>query len=131
MGDETVANSGAPEFFILFGVPFVLIGIYLTVGRFWERSGPREHQVYGLTNRRAIIISGMFSRTTNSVLLRNPDVSISARSNGEGTIMLRSPDPVYGRWQEPRRSTIYPSFELIPDANRVYELISESPPGGR
>jgi hypothetical protein len=45
-------------FMSIWGVPFMLMGLYLIVGRFFVDARIRAKMYYGLTNRRAIIISG-------------------------------------------------------------------------
>ena len=126
--EMSAIRSGAPTFIVLFGVPFVLIGLYLIIGRFFWDARARANTVYGLTNLRAIIISGVVTKTTSSVLLQNlTDISIRTRANGEGTIVLGRPNPFYGWWGRPSwpgaDGYAPPSFELISDARRVYELI--------
>jgi hypothetical protein len=56
-------SSGGPLFFDLWGVPFVLIGLYMIVGRFFCEAMSRSRKYYGPTNERVIIISGVFSPT--------------------------------------------------------------------
>jgi hypothetical protein len=48
-------ETGASVFFILWGIPFVLIGLYITVGRFIYKRGRQLMTVYGLTDSRAIV----------------------------------------------------------------------------
>ena len=52
-------SSGGPLFFDLWGVPFVLVGLYMIVGRFFYEAMLRSRTYYGLTNERVIIISGL------------------------------------------------------------------------
>src|SRR5215469_2573528 len=47
-------------FMVLWGIPFVLIGLYLMFFRFIVDARRREHTCYGLTDRRAIIVTGLF-----------------------------------------------------------------------
>jgi hypothetical protein len=48
---------GAPTFFALWGIPFVLIGLYFIVGRFIYKKSRKLATVYGLTDSRAIVSS--------------------------------------------------------------------------
>jgi hypothetical protein len=49
--------GGAPTFFALWGIPFVLIGLYFIVGRFIYKKRRKLTTVYGLTDSRAIVSS--------------------------------------------------------------------------
>jgi hypothetical protein len=126
-----VLASGAPAFFGLWGVPFVLIGLYFIVGRFFVDARARAKTFYGLTNRRAIIVSGIFAKTINSLPLRTlSDISVRERSDRTGTVLLGRPHPFavwYAGMQWPgmgQYST--PGFELIPDAKRVHDQLLEA-----
>ncbi len=82
--------------FPLFGLPFVLVGLYLIFGRFIIDAKTRERTYYGLTNERIIIVSGLFSRQTKSLQLRTlTDVSLTERVDGSGTITF-GPAPLFG-----------------------------------
>jgi Bacterial PH domain len=127
----SVLQSNAPAFLALWGVPFVLIGLYMTVGRFFADARLRARTFYGLTDRRVIIVSGLFSRTITSLPLRTlTDVSLQERSDRSGTIMLGRPQP-YSAWSSGMRwpgmsqyST--PTFEMIADAKRVHDQLLEA-----
>jgi Bacterial PH domain len=129
--EASVLRSNAPPIFSLFGVPFVLIGLYMIFGRFFVDAAMRARTFYGLTNRRAIIISGLFSRTTNSLPLRTlSDTSLRERSDGSGTILLGRPQ-LYAAWSygmhwpgTSQYST--PMFEMIPNARSVNEQLLEA-----
>lgn len=122
------ANAG---FMSIWGIPFVLMGLYLIVGRFFVDALARTKTFYGLTDRRAIIISGLFSKTINSLPLRTlTDISVQERSDRSGTILLGRPQP-YSSWASVMRwpggsqyST--PAFEMIPNAKTVHDQLLEA-----
>jgi len=124
-------NGPNTTFMSIWGIPFVLAGLYLIVGRFFVDAGIRAKTFYGLTNRRAIIISGLFSRTINSLPLRTlADISLQERSDRSGTILLGRPQP-YSPWSSGLRwpggsqyST--PAFEMIPNAKTVHHQLLEA-----
>src|SRR4029079_14744189 len=102
--------------FPLFGLPFVVMGLYIIFGRFFVDAWSRERTVYGITSERMIIISGLFSQQTKSLQLRTlSEISLTERSDGSGTITF---GPVHfmnsffpaGSWPGTGRYTP-PSFE--------------------
>lgn len=117
----SVTHSKAPVFFSIWGIPFVLLGIYLIVGRFFFDAAVRSRTAYALTNRRAIIISGFVIRQVRSVDLRSiPELGFRESASGSGTITFGTPEP----WMSSRRTGTVnnvPQFEFIEDARPVYE----------
>jgi hypothetical protein len=80
-------------FFKLWGVPFVLIGLYLIVGRFAARRYLGGRTAYALTDRRALVRrptwrGGLY--TTSVWLSSSPSVTQRAAANGHGTVVLGS-----------------------------------------
>jgi hypothetical protein len=95
--EASVIRTGAGGFFVFWGIPFVLVGLYITVGRFFYDAWRRARTVYGLTNDRAIIINGGFNREVRTVSLRTlGEVGVSERRDGSGTITFGSSNGVYG-----------------------------------
>src|SRR2546422_1067447 len=79
-------RSGGPPFILLWGIPFLLLGLYLMVGRFFVDSAQRSRAAYGVTDRRIIIVSGLTSRTVKSLPPKTiTDVSLAERSDRTGT----------------------------------------------
>ncbi len=119
--------------FPLFGLPFVLVGLYMLAGRFWLDARRRAFTCYGLTDRRAIIVSGQFRRTVKSVELAGmTDLSMTEHWGGRGSIhagpRMAWPGMWYG-WGGPgmwfdNSSNVL--FELIVDARSVFRLIREA-----
>lgn len=53
-------RTGGPFFFRLFGLPFVAVGLYITVGRFLIDARRRARTSYVVTSNRVVIIGGTF-----------------------------------------------------------------------
>lgn len=49
-------TQGAPLFFVLWAVPFVLIGLHMLVGRFFYKSFAKRRTVYAITDRRVLVL---------------------------------------------------------------------------
>jgi hypothetical protein len=83
-------NAGqASGTFALFGIPFILIGIYQLFGRFLWDAYVRKHTIYGLTSERLLIRSGYFTRSFRSVPLRSlKQVQYTPHNDGSGTLSL-------------------------------------------
>ena len=59
--EKSVLDANAPIFMKLWGVPFVLIGLYLVVGRFLLDAWIRRGMNYAVTDKRVLILrSGPF-----------------------------------------------------------------------
>ncbi len=124
--EYSVINSSAPFFFRLWGVPFVLVGLYMVFGRFVVDAQVRARTVYGVTNQRVLIVSELFGRKVQSLPLRTlSDISLAERSDGSGTVTFGGESPWwagFAGWPGSRR-TQSPALDLIPDARRVCDQI--------
>lgn len=126
----------APFFMKLWGIPFVLMGIYIIVGRFFTDSLQRARTDYGVTDQRVIIVAGLFGRRVKSLALASlVDISLSERSNGSGTITFGAGTGVTswlgGSSWPGMRNRQPPAFEMIQDARRIYALIRETQQSNR
>jgi hypothetical protein len=128
-------SEGAPGalriMFPLFGLPFVLVGLYLIFGRFIVDARRRSRTFYGVTNERVIIVSGLISENVKSINLRTlSDLSMSQKSDGTGTITFGPTHPFasfFGGGSWPGAGAYAsPSFELVQDVAHVYEIIREA-----
>ena len=122
-----VINSKAPIMFQLWGIPFVLVGLYFVFGRFIVDARQRARTFYGLTSQRVIIISGIFTRQVKSLNLRTlTDVSLAERSNGLGTISFGAQAPWWvgsGLTWPGMNTQLSPAFEGIDHPRDVYERL--------
>jgi hypothetical protein len=123
-------DAAAGWLFPLFGIPFVFFGLYFMFGRFFVDARIRESAEYAVTNRRAIIISGIFGRNVRSINLQTtPEIMLTERADRSGTITFGSP-PAYGRWGQ--RDLLFPgmssqpAFEMIEDVRTVYGIIENA-----
>ena len=95
-------------------------------GRFWLSAKKCARTYYGLTDRRLIIVSGIFNRNTQSVAIRNlSGVILSKHKNGGGIISLGPLHPMYETfaamaWVGAARNS---ALELDRNAEEVYEKI--------
>ena len=125
----SVINSNAPAFFALFGIPFVLVGIYLIIGRFFFEARHRARTYYAVTNERILIISGLSCRKVQSLDLRTlSDLSLSEGKGNEGTITFGSGSPfnsMFGGFSSWPGTGAYlgPRFELVANAKTIFETI--------
>ena len=124
----SVLNSESPGFFALWGIPFVLVGVYFIVGRFFVDARMRSNTYYGLTDRRVLILSGLTSRSVQSTPLRTlHEIGLSEKSDRSGTIVFGSPHPMAAWYQgfawPGMRQYQTPSFEGIADARAVHSEI--------
>ncbi|NPA31365.1 MAG: hypothetical protein GXO37_05130, partial [Chloroflexi bacterium] len=115
--------------FPLFGLPFLLGGLYLLVGRFLVDARRRARTCYGLTDRRIIILTpGLFGgRQVQSLDLATlGKITLTERANGYGTITFGTEFDWLMRnraWGAFYPFYLPPMFEMIPDARQVYNLI--------
>lgn len=127
--ETTAIIGGAPFFFWVFGIPFVLLGIYFIFGRFKVDELLRKKTYYGITNKRIIIASGLFSRSIKSL---DPkiltDLSLTEKAGGIGTICFGQKNPFFwfdGMPIPGMEQYTVPKFDLIENARDVYGLIQK------
>ena len=124
-------NSGAPQFFLLFGSFFVIIGLFLIFGRFIYDKWVRENTVYAITNERVLILAGLFNQSLKALSLKNiSQISLDLSGDGRGTITFGTPAG-FGyvvnnpSWPGMGRMSL-PMFERIDGAGEVYKLIQST-----
>jgi len=128
---ESIAIRSNDPFMWLWGIPFVLYGLHLIVGRFFVDAWQRGRTTYGVTSERIIIISNFFNRKVKSLNLRAlPEMTLDQKSDGSGAITFGAVEKV-SRWDPNgfagRRSrSVSPRFEMLEDAKKVYEIIREA-----
>jgi hypothetical protein len=127
----SVLRAGAPLLFRLWGIPFVLVGIYFIAGRFAIDAWLRGDTRYAVTDRRILIArSGPWRGFTALGLDRLPDVRLSLRGDGRGTLRFGQPASMFwsrqsfGAWSPALDPT--PQFIAIDDAQGVFDQIQRA-----
>lgn len=129
--ETMVIKSNGPLFMKLWGIPFVLVGLYMIAGRFLVDALQRGKTAYGVTGERVIIISDFFGMKVKSLSLRTlADITLDQKTDGMGTITFGAADK--SSWWNSggsggkRGQPAPPSFEMIQDAKKVYEIIMDA-----
>ena len=128
----------APVVMIVFGAPFVLIGLFMIFGRFFVDAWLRQSVFYALTDRRVLILRSRPSVSFQSISLdRLPEATVNESSDGSGTIRFgpaallwnsRSAGG-FGAWMPTLDPT--PQFIAIGDVRKVFTSISGARATGR
>jgi hypothetical protein len=125
-------GHGAPFFFLLWGVPFVLIGQYMIWVRFFVAAWKKRRTFYALTNRRVLVVQNGWSRKTASAYLDTLSTLIKEdSSSGIGTLRF-APEvslwsgrgSTWGVWDGMSVDSV-PVFRDIQNVNEIYQLVSE------
>ena len=127
-----VRQVNAPFFFKLWGIPFVLIGLYLIIGRFALDAFIRARTQYAVSNQRILVLrEGWFSKLLTMPLERLQTPDLDQSGDGTGTISFENDVQIgYGRrgnigaWT-PALSNI-PRFLGITDVRQVFDLIQSA-----
>lgn len=123
---EAVAEAPFPFWF--FGLPFVAVGIYAVVGRFWVDARTRAATLYGVTDRRVLIVSGLFNMNVTSLALATlPPMVAKTNRWGGGTLEFGSTIRPFGGariagWPGAGWAAA-PSFELTEGIDEVQRII--------
>ena len=126
--EAMVIRESGSFFFTVWGIPFVLVGLYLIFGRFFVDLLQRRKTFYALTDERAIIISGLFNQELKSLdLTKLSEINLSVKNSGRGTITFGTSYAMawmYAGSGLPNRGRyLAPSFDMIDDARTVYQHI--------
>jgi hypothetical protein len=123
--ETMVFANPAPFFFKLWGVPFVCVGLYMIVGRFFWDANVRSRTRYVVTDRAAYIevrgFHGSVRRYTGSAL---DDVRVERKREGSGTLRFGADERFWGPWGGGPLSPIaLNAFEAISDVDAAYHAV--------
>lgn len=119
-------QSRVPFFMKLWGVPFVLVGVFFIFGRFWLDSAVRARTYYAVTDCRVLIArTAPFTAFTALGLNQIPALELVDEGRGRGTIYF-APPPIWGRsvsWAPSLDAR--PKFIAVDNAQILMTRISE------
>jgi len=126
----TVWSQHSPLFFRLWGVPFLLAGAYMVIGRFFVDAWMRARTDYAVTNERILIVTHLFSERVTSLFLASlPEMTLQVDASGRGTIQFGIGTPVAVTWNPlgtfNAQQGMPPSFFEILDARAVADLVRQ------
>jgi len=123
-------HGGAPLFFILWGIPFVLIGLYMMFGRFIYKVWKKRRTYYAVTNKRVLVLTATRGKHVDAAYINAiPTVNKSVRCNGVGTVTFGNAEGLAGSYGNTGMSfgSYYgqapPTFYDIRGADEVYQLV--------
>lgn len=116
---EYTALKSNTGFMALFGLPFVLFGLYFVFGRFIFAKKALKKTAYAVTNKRIFI----YENSNIKIIDRNqlPPANIETKKDGSGTITFGDINS-YDNRQMNKSNGLY-MFKNIPDVNRVWNII--------
>jgi hypothetical protein len=125
---SVVTSTRAPIFFDLWGIPFVGIGLYMIIGRFFTDARIRANTIYAVTTQRVMIIAGLWNRSVRSLeLLGLAEMNLAEDMGDRGTITFGP--AAYANWSRGwpgAGRNLSPAFESIQGAPDVLKIIRDA-----
>jgi hypothetical protein len=132
--EASVLIRRAPMFFSLWGIPFVLLGLYFIFGRFLYKSVSKRRTYCAVTNQRVLVLNTWRHRHLQAAYITAiADIALSTRSNGTGTIRFGGSAPaIWGMYDNTGMDFFARGFGRagalaffdIRDAVHVYDLVN-------
>lgn len=125
-------QNAPPIFFSLFGIPFVLFGLYFIFGRFIYKNIRKKKTYYAVTDKRVIVLAELFNKNINAEFIdRIACMNKIVRADGKGTIGFGNSNwrfAMYGNTGMDFFVSFYgqdvPAFYDIKDVNKVYDIVN-------
>ncbi len=117
--------------FRLWGLPFLVVGVYFVVGRFVHDAVVRRSILYAVTDQRILVLRGARSpKLTSLDIHRLPKLELSEHRDGTGTIAFDGENALFsvgrngmGTWVP--ALGLATRFFCIDNVRSVYALIQE------
>jgi len=118
-------------FGMVWGIPFVAIGLYVIAGRFFVKARKKRRTYYAVTDRRVLSVERGGS-TRAAFLSLIPTLNASIRSDGSGSVTFGNSSWLYGSYANSGLDFLARGygpeavgFYDIPDARSVVELVND------
>lgn len=133
VGGALATGDPAVWLFPLFGIPFLIVGWFLTIGRFRLRSAQRRRLTYALTNRRVLGIERGSVESVRSVFLEGlSGIGQRIGADGVGTLSFEPIPPIWAmyagsglEWMIGGLSALPLQFFDVKDAANLVALIEQ------
>lgn len=134
VGFGSAGHGSGPSsgwFFALWGIPFIVMGQYMIWGRFVHVAWKKGRTVYGVTQKRVLILTTAWSRSLNATYIDQiPVVEKTVRADGIGTLRFGYPPPQSGRGKslasfDSLDTSGVARFVDIENAEQVYATVAE------
>ncbi|MCM8813347.1 MAG: hypothetical protein NC924_05350 [Candidatus Omnitrophica bacterium] len=127
------SGQQAPLYFILFGIPFVAMGLFMMVGRFFWKRYVKQRTYYAVTDKRVLVLTVVRGRALKAEYIKRiSQVQKSVRADGKGMLRFGNPAPqqaFYGNTGLDFFGDFYgpavPVFYDIADVHAVYTLVND------
>jgi len=112
-----------------FGIPFILIGLYLLIGRYFMDASIRKNTYYALSDNRVFIRTGVWNISTNIYRFKDlSQIQFTEKADGSGNILIRPVGITFPQEGKLNRSALPQGaiqFELIDSVKKVFLLLQE------
>lgn len=115
--------------FPLFGLPFVLLGYYLCIGRFFAAARRRKKTIYAFSEQRVLVKIG--EKGPMFLYMKDiPALTLNEKKDASGSVHFNAIKDLFSDIKNDVKVASYIrsvgfAFEYIPDAKRVYEKINQ------
>lgn len=136
---EAGASQGGGPFFTAWGIPFIAIGLYMVIGRFFYKQHRKKQTSYGITAQRALVAVG--ARSLADSPWGNQPVTIQrSRSGGHASVILQDAVPSRSFWRSSagmpgntgldsfpcRTASPQVAFYDVPDADAMLAALNQA-----
>jgi hypothetical protein len=116
-------------FSLIHGILLLAVGVFAAILRIPLDAWRRASAAYAITDRRILIIDGVFRRTTKSLpFVGLPDITLTERRFGEGDVVFDEGDMnhVAAGGVVSKGRSVPDAFEFLPSARHVYEIARDA-----